>query len=409
MVLDFAARPPEINSALMYSGPGADPMMATVAAWNNLAAELATAAASHESVIAELNEEWIGPASSAMAAAATPYVEWMNNAAAAAEHAAAQATASVAAYQSAHAMTVPPPLITANRVQLAALVATNIVGQNTPAIAATEVQYAEMWAQDAAAMYYYAGSSASAASLNPLTSPTATTNPAGAGAQTAAVSTASSQSQLSQLVSKLPTAMQSLASPGAATTSSGDGLLTSSGGNGFLNDLFSSGGNIGVFNYTGAAVGFGMSGVTGAVGVAGAQSAGRRASRCSCRSRGARRRLGRDACRDRGSGRLVNPGWDSGIGRHGSSIDGRQDVGAARLVCHHAGARRPDRDRRALERRRRRRRCDERCDRHACEGFSRTLWFRLRRSALRRQTDGNAHQTARLSGGPDQRTLDPPF
>lgn len=273
MVLDFAARPPEINSALMYSGPGADPMMATVAAWNNLAAELATAAASHESVIAELNEEWIGPASSAMAAAATPYVEWMNNAAAAAEHAAAQATASVAAYQSAHAMTVPPPLITANRVQLAALVATNIVGQNTPAIAATEVQYAEMWAQDAAAMYYYAGSSASAASLNPLTSPTATTNPAGAGAQTAAVSTASSQSQLSQLVSKLPTAMQSLASPGAATTSSGDGLLTSSGGNGFLNDLFSSGGNIGVFNYTGAAVGFGMSGVTGAVGVAGAQSA----------------------------------------------------------------------------------------------------------------------------------------
>lgn len=32
-------------------------------------------------------------------------------------------------------------------------VATNILGQNTPAIAATETQYAEMWAQDAAAMY----------------------------------------------------------------------------------------------------------------------------------------------------------------------------------------------------------------------------------------------------------------
>jgi PPE family len=31
---------------------------------------------------------------------------------------------------------------------LASLVATNIVGQNTPAIAATEAQYAEMWAQD---------------------------------------------------------------------------------------------------------------------------------------------------------------------------------------------------------------------------------------------------------------------
>jgi PPE-repeat protein len=273
MVFDFAARPPEINSALMYSGPGAGPMMAAAAGWNNLAAELATAAASHESVISELSGEWLGPASSAMAAAATPYVEWMYNAAAAAEHAASQASASAAAYQAAYAMTVPPALIAANRAQLATLVATNILGQNTPAIAATEAQYGEMWAQDAAAMYGYAGSSASAASLNPLTSPTATTNPAGAGAQTGAVSTAGSQSQLSQLVSSLPSAMQSLASPGATAASSGDGLLTSSGGEGFLNDLFSSGGNIGMYNYTGAAVGFGLSGVSGGVGLAAAQSA----------------------------------------------------------------------------------------------------------------------------------------
>jgi PPE-repeat protein len=273
MVFDFAARPPEVNSALMYSGPGAGPMMAAAAGWNNLAAELATAAASHESVISELSGEWMGPASSAMAAAAAPYVEWMYNVAAAAEHAASQASASAAAYQTAFATTVPPPLITANRAQLAALVATNILGQNTPAIAATEGEYGQMWAQDAAAMYGYAASSASAASLNPLISPTATTNPAGAGAQTAAVSSAGSQSQLSQLVSSLPSAMQSLASPGATTAASGDGLLTSSGGNGFLNDLFSSGGNIGVYNYTGAAVGFGLSGVSGGVGVAAAQSA----------------------------------------------------------------------------------------------------------------------------------------
>jgi PPE-repeat protein len=272
MVFDFATRPPEVNSALMYSGPGAGPMMAAAATWNNLAAELATAAASHESVISELSGEWMGPASSAMAAAAIPYVEWMYNAAAAAEHAASQASASAAAYQTAFAMTVPPPLIAANRTQLAALVATNILGQNTPAIAATEAQYGEMWAQDAAAMYGYAGSAASAATLNPLTSPTATTNPAGAGAQTAAVSTAGSQSQLSQLVSSLPSAMQTLASPGAASSASGYGLLTSSGGEGFLNDLFSSGGNIGVYNYTGAAVGFGLSGVSGGVGVAAAQS-----------------------------------------------------------------------------------------------------------------------------------------
>jgi PPE-repeat protein len=270
MAFDFATRPPEVNSALMYSGPGAGPMMAAAATWNNLAAELATAAASHESVIAELSGAWTGTASSAMAAAAAPYVEWMNNTAAAAEHAASQASASAAAYQTAYAMTVPPPLVAANRAQLAALVATNILGQNTPAIAATEAQYGEMWAQDAAAMYGYAGSSASAASLNPLTSPTATTNPAGAGAQTAAVSTAGSQSQLSQLVSSLPSAMQSLASPGA-TSSSTSGITYT--GNGFLNDLGTSGGNIGIYNYTGAAVGFGLSGVSGGVGLAAMQSA----------------------------------------------------------------------------------------------------------------------------------------
>ena len=271
MVFDFAARPPEVNSALMYSGPGAGPMMAAAATWNNLAAELSTAAVSHESVIAELaGGEWLGPASAAMAAAVAPYVEWLNNTAAAAEHAASQAAASAAAYQTAFAMTVPPALIAANRAQLAALVATNLLGQNTPAIAVTEAHYGEMWAQDAAAMYGYAASSAGAASLNPLSSPAPITNPAGTAAQGAAVSTASSQSQLSQLISNLPIAMQSLATPGATSSASGPGFPYT--GNGFLNDLFSSGGNIGMYNYTGAAVGTGSSIIVGAVASGLAQS-----------------------------------------------------------------------------------------------------------------------------------------
>jgi PPE-repeat protein len=69
--------------------------------------------------------------------------------------------------------TVPPPIIAANRSLLMALVATNLFGQNTPAIAAAETQYAQMWAQDAAAMYGYAGSSASATTLTPFTPPPA--------------------------------------------------------------------------------------------------------------------------------------------------------------------------------------------------------------------------------------------
>lgn len=67
----------------------------------------------------------------------------------------------------------------ANRALLAELTATNILGQNVSAIAATEARYGEMWAQDASAMYGYAAASAVAARLNPLTRPSHITNPAG--------------------------------------------------------------------------------------------------------------------------------------------------------------------------------------------------------------------------------------
>jgi PPE-repeat protein len=119
---------------------------------------------------------------------------------------------------------VPPPLIAANRASLAALVATNIVGQNTPAIAATEAQYAQMWAQDAGAMYGYAGASAAATRLTPFSSPPPTTNPAGTSTQAAAVThaAASPAGAAQNLLSQLPDTLQSLASrpnqiPDAAT------------------------------------------------------------------------------------------------------------------------------------------------------------------------------------------------
>jgi PPE-repeat protein len=233
-MLDFGALPPEINSGLMYAGPGSGPMMAAAAAWTSLAAELSTAASSYQAVISELTGgPWLGPSSASMAAAAEPYVVWMNYTAEAAQHAATQATASAAAYETAFAMTVPPPVIAANRAQLTALVATNFLGQNTPAIMATEAHYGEMWAQDAAAMYGYAASSASAATLQPLPPPAPTTNPAGPALQAGTVaqataSTAGTQAGLSQLVSSLPGAVGGLANPMSAVTGSSDpGILSS--------------------------------------------------------------------------------------------------------------------------------------------------------------------------------------
>lgn len=225
--MDFGALPPEINSARMYAGAGAGPLLAAAAVWEGLAADLASAATSYSSVIAGLaGGPWLGPASMSMAAAAAPYVAWMHTTAAQAEQTAVQASAAAAAYEAAFAMTVPPAVIAANRALLMALIATNILGQNTPAIAATEAQYGQMWAQDAAAMYMYAGSSAAASALTPFTPPQPTTNPAGLAGQGAAVAQATgtsastdTQAVLSQLTSTLPTALQQLASPLSSTSS----------------------------------------------------------------------------------------------------------------------------------------------------------------------------------------------
>jgi len=232
MSLDFGALPPEINSARMYAGPGSGPMMAAAAAWDGLASELGLAAAGHASIISELTSApWIGPASASMVAAAAPYVAWLSATAARAEQTASQARAAGAAYETAFAMTVPPPVVAANRALLMTLIATNFFGQNTPAIATTEAHYAEMWAQDAAAMYGYAGSSAIASGLTSFTPPPTTTDPAGLAGQAAATgklaatqagtaeSTAASTTPHLVSATAVPQALQQLSSNASSTSS----------------------------------------------------------------------------------------------------------------------------------------------------------------------------------------------
>ncbi|MFV8319942.1 PPE family protein [Mycobacterium sp. 23] len=219
--MDFGILPPEINSARMYSGPGSAPMLAAATAWQEMAAELSSAAASYAAVVSQLGAlSWYGPASASMAAAVAPYVAWMTTTATQAEQAADQARAAAGCYAAALAATVPPPVVAANRALLMALVAANIFGQNAPAMAATEAQYAEMWAQDAAAMYSYAGSSAAASTLKPFTSPQQTVNLSGLARQSAVMAQTAGnsavtdvQAVLGQLTSALPTALQQLASP----------------------------------------------------------------------------------------------------------------------------------------------------------------------------------------------------
>ena len=185
-MLDFGALPPEINSGRIYSGPGSAPLLAAASAWDALAIELQTTAASYASTITELGSSWQGPSSAAAADAAAPYTAWLSSTAAQAEQTASQAQAAAGAYEAAFAASIPPPVIAANRALLAALVATNFLGQNTPAIAANEATYAEYWAQDAVAMYGYAGSASAASQLTPFATPPPTANDSGQATQSAA-------------------------------------------------------------------------------------------------------------------------------------------------------------------------------------------------------------------------------
>ena len=199
--------------------------MAAASAWQAMAGQLESVVRGYSAVIAGLQgDTWSGNASAAMGDAAAPYVEWMATAAAKAEETAGQARAAAAAYEAAFAAAVPPALVAANRAQYAALVSANIFGQYTADIAATEAAYADMWAQDAQAMYAYASASSTATALTPFTEPPQTTTAAGQSAQAAAVTQAAgssgsttAQSALSQLLAAVPKQLQGLASTGSST------------------------------------------------------------------------------------------------------------------------------------------------------------------------------------------------
>jgi PPE-repeat protein len=254
-LFDFGVLPPEVNSGRMYAGPGAGPMLAAAAGWDGLAAEWDTAARGYGSIVTELTSApWVGPASTAMVAVAAPYVAWMSATAAEAEQAAMQARAAAAAYEAAFAMTVPPPVIAANRALLMALIATNFFGQNTAAIAATEAHYAEMWAQDAAAMYGYAAASATASVLSPFSPPPTTVSAEGVAAQAAAVNqaaatpagnTASTVSAATSAATTMSTTVASGTTTATGTTGAATGAATAStlpdwmvGPNGLIATLF---------------------------------------------------------------------------------------------------------------------------------------------------------------------------
>ena len=227
--MSFMMFPPEFNSSLMYNGAGSGPLMAAASAWDELAADLEATAASYQTVLTQLTgTTWLGPSSARMAAATAPYVDWLAGTAGQAAQTSAQARLAAAAYESAFATTVPPGVIAANRSVLAALVATNFLGQNTPAIAATEAQYMEMWFQDGLTMDTYATISQQAVVL-PQQTPAPTPSDGGTSANAAAATQSAAQSaanSASSLGTDLETLLTDYFTSGSNLTSAWTNVLT---------------------------------------------------------------------------------------------------------------------------------------------------------------------------------------
>jgi PPE-repeat protein len=216
--MEFTTLPPEVISALIHAGPGAQSLIEASDAWQRLGTNLEESAGINGAALSSLVEDWQGPSASAMAQAVQPYLTWLRTTAQQCQQIASSALAAVAAFTSVQAAVVPVAQVLANRTRLAQLLATNTFGKNLPAIAQTEDQYQGMWANNSAAMSRYLTASAQAATLPQLASPPQIANPAGVAAQAATTSATPAATS--------PLSLLNIFAPGSNTSGMGlPGLL----------------------------------------------------------------------------------------------------------------------------------------------------------------------------------------
>jgi PPE-repeat protein len=242
--MEFTTLPPEITSALIHTGPGAESLIAASAAWQQLGTTLEDSAENYGATLSSLTGTWHGPSSATMVQAVEPYVTWLRTTAQQTQQIASSAQAAAAAYNSVRASVVPTAEVTANRTRLAQLLATNGFGRNLPAIAETEAEYQSMWANNSAAMSRYQAASAQASALPQFASPTSATNPTRLTTQ----ASASPAATTSSTASTAPTV--AAASPAALLPTAFDpstGLVGEV--NTYLNQFISSGFPINMLSY----------------------------------------------------------------------------------------------------------------------------------------------------------------
>ena len=168
----WMASPPELHSALLSTGAGPGPLLASAAAWTALSTEYTEAADELIGVLGTVQAgAWQGPSGESYVAAHAPYLAWLNQASAGSAATAAQCEMAAGAYVSALAAMPSLPELAANHATHGVLVATNFFGINTIPIALNEADYARMWVQAAATMSTYQAVSDAAVASVPQTPP----------------------------------------------------------------------------------------------------------------------------------------------------------------------------------------------------------------------------------------------